>query len=56
MKKWTVKDMPDMSGKQVIVTGANSGLGYEISKALVEKHALVLGATTTAQKRIPDYQ
>lgn len=44
MKKWTVKDMPDMSGKQVIVTGANSGLGYEISKALVEKHALVIMA------------
>ncbi|MEA1874710.1 MAG: oxidoreductase [Bacteroidota bacterium] len=44
MKKWTIKDMPDMSGKQVIVTGANSGLGYEISKALVEKHALVIMA------------
>ncbi|MDA3911576.1 MAG: oxidoreductase [Bacteroidales bacterium] len=44
MKKWTSKDIPDLSGKQVIVTGANSGLGYEISKALVEKHALVIMA------------
>jgi len=44
MKKWTTKDIPDLSGKQVIVTGANSGLGYEISKALVEKHASIVMA------------
>jgi len=44
MRKWTTNDMPDLSGKQVIVTGANSGLGYEISKALVKNHALVIMA------------
>ena len=27
--KWTQDDMPDLTGKVVIITGANSGLGLE---------------------------
>jgi len=28
-KPWTADDMPDLSGQTIIVTGANSGIGYE---------------------------
>lgn len=41
-EKWTTKDIPDMSGKVVVITGANSGLGFESAKALAEKGAEVV--------------
>ena len=36
-KKWTSEHMPDLSGKIAIVTGANSGIGFEAAKALALK-------------------
>jgi NAD(P)-dependent dehydrogenase (short-subunit alcohol dehydrogenase family) len=42
--KWTTKDMPDQGGKVVLVTGANSGLGFETSKAMAAKGAEVVMA------------
>ena len=39
---WTTADMPDLSGKTVLVTGANSGLGFETVLALAEKGAHVI--------------
>ncbi|WP_416840844.1 oxidoreductase [Haloferax sp. DFSO52] len=44
MSEWTVEDMPDCSGKTAIVTGANSGLGFEATKALSAKGAHVVMA------------
>ncbi len=32
--KWTAADIPDQTGRQAIVTGANSGLGFETALAL----------------------
>ena len=32
--KWTFDNIPDLSGKTMIVTGGNSGLGFEAVKAL----------------------
>lgn len=49
-EKWTLHDMPDQSGKVVIVTGGNSGLGYESVKAFAEKGARVIMACRSAEK------
>jgi hypothetical protein len=29
---WTQDDMPDLTGKVIIVTGGSSGMGFEICK------------------------
>jgi NAD(P)-dependent dehydrogenase (short-subunit alcohol dehydrogenase family) len=41
-QKWTKADMPSLEGKIIIVTGGNSGLGYESVKAFAEKGAHVI--------------
>ncbi len=41
-EKWTKADMPSLEGKIIIVTGGNSGLGYESVKAFAEKGAHVI--------------
>lgn len=48
--KWTAEDMPDLSGKTVVVTGANSGLGYEASLQLAGKGAHVVLACRNSDK------
>jgi len=40
--KWTTDNMPSQAGKTAIVTGANSGIGYETAKALTAKSADVI--------------
>ena len=49
-KKWTKYDIPDLTGKVIIVTGGNSGLGYESVKALAEKGAEVIMASRSIDK------
>lgn len=39
---WTKNNMPDLSGKTAMVTGANTGLGFETALALYEAGAHVI--------------
>jgi len=48
--QWTTKNIPDQSGKIVIVTGANSGIGYEAARALARKGATVIMACRSLDK------
>jgi NAD(P)-dependent dehydrogenase (short-subunit alcohol dehydrogenase family) len=48
--KWTKEDIPDLTGKVVIVTGANSGLGLESTKAFAAKGATVIMACRNMSK------
>jgi len=50
MAKWTAADIPDQTGKTIVVTGANSGLGLRSSEGLAAKGALVVMACRNAEK------
>jgi len=47
---WTTENIPDQSGKTALVTGANSGVGYEIALALYKKGAHVILAARDESK------
>lgn len=49
-KYWTQKNMPDLRAKVIVVTGANSGLGYECSRTFAEKGGTVVMAVRTLAK------
>lgn len=48
--RWTQEEMPSLHGKVAVVTGANSGLGFECSKALAAKGATVVMTARNLQK------
>ncbi len=47
---WSTAQIPDLSGKVIVVTGANHGLGYEITRALAQKSATVVMACRNLEK------
>ena len=49
-EQWTTADMPDLTGKKVIVTGANSGVGYEAARAFAIKGAHVVFASRSQER------
>lgn len=50
MNGWTAQDMPEQEGRVVVITGANSGIGYESALALARKGALVVMACRSLDK------
>ncbi|MFF1820461.1 oxidoreductase [Kribbella sp. NPDC058245] len=47
---WSTADIPDLTGRRALVTGATSGLGYETAKELLRHGAEVLIAARNPQK------
>jgi NAD(P)-dependent dehydrogenase (short-subunit alcohol dehydrogenase family) len=50
MPHWTAADIPDQTGRTVLVTGANSGLGLRSAEALARHGATVLMACRNAER------
>ena len=50
MNGWTAQDIPNQSGRVIVITGANSGIGYESAVALARKGARVVMACRSLDK------
>jgi NAD(P)-dependent dehydrogenase (short-subunit alcohol dehydrogenase family) len=48
--KWTANDIPDQTGRTVLITGANSGLGLRSAEAMAAAGARVLLACRNPEK------
>lgn len=50
MRGWTTKDIPDLSGRTAVVTGANTGLGFQTALALSGAGAQVILTARSVSK------
>jgi NAD(P)-dependent dehydrogenase (short-subunit alcohol dehydrogenase family) len=48
--RWTARDMPDLTGRTAVVTGANSGIGFHTARELAAHGADVTLAVRNADK------
>lgn len=47
---WTAAEIPDQAGRVAVITGSNSGIGFEAARALASKNAHVVLAVRNVQK------
>ena len=48
--KWTAADVPDQTGRVAVITGANTGIGYETAAVLARQGADVVLAVRNIDK------
>jgi NAD(P)-dependent dehydrogenase (short-subunit alcohol dehydrogenase family) len=41
-ERWTATDVPDQSGRTAVITGANTGIGYEAARVLAQRGASIV--------------
>jgi NAD(P)-dependent dehydrogenase (short-subunit alcohol dehydrogenase family) len=49
-EKWTANDVPEQQGRVAVITGANSGIGFEAAKILAARGASVVLAVRDVNK------
>jgi NAD(P)-dependent dehydrogenase (short-subunit alcohol dehydrogenase family) len=49
-EKWTAAAVPDQTGRTVVITGANSGLGFETAQVFAARHATTVLAVRNLDK------
>jgi NAD(P)-dependent dehydrogenase (short-subunit alcohol dehydrogenase family) len=49
-EKWTAEEVPEQRGRVAVVTGANTGLGFETAKVLAARGASVVVAVRDVEK------
>lgn len=48
--KWTAADIPSQAGRRVLITGGNSGIGFETALELARKGAEIIVPARTQAK------